>query len=793
MNGGNSTSEAATEAIGIGARGAADVLPPDTCIGPYRILGLLGQGGMGSVYLAEQQSPVFRRVALKLIREQAANPLARVWFEVERQALAQMQHPAIAQVYDAGATPDGTLFLAMELVDGVPITRYCREHALDRAARLELFRHVCLGVQHAHQKGVIHRDLKPDNVLVREVDGVPQPGIIDFGIAIGDVAAAEPAHERAGTATYMSPEQASRTRREIDTRSDVYSLGVMLFEVLTDCDATATTGVSFHSGADLRTTLLRVEGMPDAAEADVPTTLLAAARDLPRELRAVLARALAPDRDDRYESAAALADDLQRYMDRRPLAAMPPSRRYAIGKFVMRHRLGLSAATLAVLALVVGMVLALAAERRAESAAVRAEQVSRFIGDILSGVDPDESEGMDTALLRTLLDRAGARVETELAEEPLARAQIESIIGRSYVAIGEFKLAGQYADRLVDAAGNAHFGLHDRLKALVRATNLLNFTGDYPRALETGQQALALGQRLAATDPLRLEAERTMAYSEWNSGLLESATQRINAVYAAHQRAVPPDDDDIDDDMRVMLGLASATGDLARAERLATRLLARQRERHGDAYSKTLTTANDLGVIYLRQKRFAEAERLLREWYPRAEAFFGSNHPGTMSLYSNLGGAIRQQGRNEEARPYYEKAHAYNVAKYGEMSDYAVMSEGNLAFLLRDTGDLKGAEAHARRCVERMDRAFGAGDGYRGVFPDLLGTILVKEQRYAEAQQAFTRAWDIFVGASGFGAAHPLAQETAQHMVDLYTAWDKPAQRDAWRAKLVRTGGDDGA
>ena len=241
---------------------AGDDLSPGTRIGAYVIRGKLGEGGMGRVYLAEQLRPVQRKVALKLIREQVASPMARAYFDVERQALAQMQHPAIARVYDAGTTDDGHPYLAMELVDGAPLTRYCREHALDRAASIVLFERICHGVQHAHQKGIIHRDLKPANVLVRRVDGTPMPKIIDFGIAIGGiasgdgVAASTTSSDRAGTTLYMSPEQALQPARGIDTRSDVYSLGVMLYEVLTDADAAALTSIVHDSRRAPHETLL---------------------------------------------------------------------------------------------------------------------------------------------------------------------------------------------------------------------------------------------------------------------------------------------------------------------------------------------------------------------------------------------------------------------------------------------------------------------------------------------------------------------------------------------------------
>lgn len=435
-------------------------------IGPYRLVRPLGEGGFGIVWLAEQREPVQRTVALKLLKPGMDSKAVLARFEQERAALGVMDHPAIARVLDAGADERGLPYVVMEYVDGTPITHYCDEHRLTLSQRLELFKKVCAGVHHAHTKGVIHRDLKPTNILVTSVDGVATPKIIDFGIAkaLDQTAAAKSIFTRVdqlvGTLEYMSPEQATLGRIDIDTRSDVYSLGVVLYELLTG-RLPFPEEVLRQRGFDAMLRSIREEDPPPPSRMLRETSSLQAAelaqqrqadaqtleRELRRELEWIPLMAMRKDRDKRYASAKEFGEDVERYLLGQALVAGPESRVYRARKFVRRNRVLVLAGGAIAASLLVATVVSLRfAQREARARALASEQrdvaeeTLRFLNeDMLLSIDP-ERDGSD-ARVGDVLRSASGKITERFGNRPAVQARVQQSIGRALLAAGEAEQA----------------------------------------------------------------------------------------------------------------------------------------------------------------------------------------------------------------------------------------------------------------------------------------------------------------------------------------------------------------
>ena len=715
-------------------------------VGPYRILRTVGEGGMGVVYEAEQETPVRRTVALKLIKRGLLTKEILARFDSERQALALMNHPNIARVYDAGATAEGRPYFAMEYVQGIPITEYCDRHRLAIRDRLTLFVDVCEGVQHAHQKGIIHRDIKPSNILVSTQDDERIPKIIDFGVAkaisqrlTGRTAYTE-LGQVIGTPEYMSPEQAEMTNLDIDTRTDVYSLGVVLYELL-----------SGHHPLDLRRAGLAeiqrrlVQEDPPrpssritraGADSAVPATnrrvdVRALGRAIAGDLDWITMKAIEKDRVRRYETAHALALDVLRHLRDEPVVAGPPSGLYRARKMFRRHRAAFVAATTVVVVLVAGVVgtswallRAVRAERRAATEAVEArrqtaiaEAVNGFLNnDLLAAAAPSAARGQGKDVtMRQALDVAAERIDRAsrgtgpFASEPLVEAGIRTAIGSTYSSLGEFAAAEPHLRRALESRRSGLGADHqETVRAMNRLADLYWRQGRLDLAEPLFREALDVARRRLGDDH-----EDTMAY-EMNLGNVLRARGRFQEAeplyehtVATRLRVLGSDHRNTLDAMGNLANHYQETGRYDKAEALHRRTLDARRRVMGPKAPGTLSEMNNLANDLALLGRYDEAGTLMRETLALKTEIYGAGHPSTLNTVDSLGGLSESLGHDAEAEAFHRRALEGRTHALGPDHARTLQSGEQLAGVLVNLGRYAEAEHLAANAGARALATLG--------------------------------------------------------------------------------------
>ncbi|MFN7730663.1 MAG: tetratricopeptide repeat protein [Pirellula sp.] len=729
---------------------------PGDCIGPFFLQSPLGRGGMGEVWTAQQLEPVTRRVALKVIRRGIGSQEVISRFELERQALAMMNHPNIAQILDVGETPDGQPYFAMELVQGQPLTVYCDEHKLSVDERLKLFIDVCNGVQHAHQKGIIHRDLKPGNILVTVIDGQPVPKVIDFGLA--KAMATDQSLEQQtlftgigqvlGTLKYMSPEQAGLDSLDIDTRTDIYSLGVILYELLTG--STPLDDASIQGKA-----ILKVLELVREQEASKPSSKLDSNTDevlsgitgrrqidslrlkriLLGDLDWIVMKSLEKDRGRRYDSVSGFAADIRRYLQDEPVTARPPSFTYRVQKFVRKNRVAATAASLVAASLIAGIVVssvalfraleaeklaaqrlqdALDAKREAERNLAYAKRGNQVLGSVFANLDPKAEYATIAELrnaLRDNLQSAVSELEGTQLGDALTVADLQITLAHSMSGLGDDNQAIELFERsrqtLVDQLDE------DDPDLLTSADNLgraYMAAGDLDRGLRLLEETLEKRRSKLGEDHLdTIQSMFSVGGGYFLKGQFEKALPLLQKSWEVRKQRLGPDHADT---LSSLNNLATLMVDMKQPEAaipLHKEAVEMRRAKLGPDHPLTLVSVNNLGLAYQATDEIDEAIVLFEENLELRKKRLGESHPATLTSMNNLALAYLREGNIEQAKPIFQQTLQMREAILGVDHPNTLTNLHNLARIYREQGDFSKALALYKNSLDRLKAKLGAG------------------------------------------------------------------------------------
>lgn len=746
-------------------------------VGAFRILSVLGEGGMGVVYLAEQPSPR-RKVALKVIRPgYASGPMIRR-FEMEAQVLGLLQHPGVAQVYDAGVaqTELGRQpYFAMEYVEGSALLDFMRERRLDIRDRLRLLARICAAVHHAHTKGVIHRDLKPGNILVSK-EGNPK--VLDFGVARAidsDVHSATmhtDAGQLVGTLAYMSPEQVAGEASLLDTRSDVYALGVIVYEALAG-----------RPPYDVHSRSLAV-AVRTIAESE-PAPLSSHDRRLRGDVETIVRKALEKDPDHRYQAAADLGADIDRFLRNEPITARPPSSIYIVSKFARRNRAVFAGLMIAALALAAGVAgvswqavratqqrnravyaegqaeirrteaeqarrSAEAQQREAEEKAAIATATSDFLTTMLTSADPEVTMDRNVPV-RAVLAQAAANADTAFKGQPAVEASVRSTLGALYKNLGDAEAAEvQYrrAIALLTTIEGAD-GWHT-LEASCSLTAVIADAGRIDEAMDLSQRTLdTVRARFGRSDPLTVAAMSSQARVYAERGATADAAAMLQDAVAIGRQVLGERDEQV---LTIMHNLATTLGQLGRlaeAETLMRETLQLRSEVYGPEHLQTLYTTNGLATLLGQQGRFAEAEPLMRQTLEIRERVLGPDHAVTLVSVQNLANCLIQLKRLEEAEPLARRAYSDIPKALGEDHPRVQVATNSMGFLMEDMGQLDEAETYYRRAVELVEQQKGRSHPESFGPINNLAMLQMKQGKLADAELRFRDLIASAIAAAG--------------------------------------------
>jgi tetratricopeptide (TPR) repeat protein/tRNA A-37 threonylcarbamoyl transferase component Bud32 len=779
--------------------GAAVNPSPPAAIGRYRILRVLGQGGMGVVYEAEQQSPR-RAVALKVIKPGFATAELLRRFEQESKALARLQHPGIAQIHEAGTTNTGMgpqPYFAMELIRGDSLLQYAEARHLNSRDRLALMVKICEAVQHAHERGLIHRDLKPSNILV---DSAGQPKILDFGVARATDADAQATRvtdlgQLVGTLAYMSPEQAAGNIAEVDARTDVYALGLILYQLLAGRFPYWIDQGKLHEA--VRT-----------IQEENPIRLSSVDRRYRGDVETIVAKSLEKDKARRYSSPAELAADIKRYLQDEPIMARPPSARYQIGKLARRHK-ALVSGIAAVLVVLVGGLIAstweAARARRAEQAALRerdrataaqhaatrerdralnaeqtatkernravtetqradteaatAEAVNDFLqNDLLAQVSVNVQARPGTKpdpdlKVRTALDRAATRINGKFENRPLVEASIRHTIAKAYQDLGLFPDAQRHLERAIELR-----------RRVLGEEHPLTLTAMY-----------SLGELYS----------RKLDYALSEPFLTRLLEVQKRVLGAEHPETLKTMDE--------LATAYDARGKHAQAARLCTTVLTVRRRVLGEEHPATLNTMNTLAVVYLGQAKFAQAESQLVKLVEIERWVLGEEHPDALDAMGNLGAAYLSEGKYALAEPVLTKVFEIKRRVLGAEHPDALLTMNSLAVLYFNQGKNDQAESILAKLLEISRRIHGEENHGTLQIMHNLGALYTHEGKYHEAQSLLTKLREIEPRV--LGPEHPTTLDTMSSLALLYSEQGKYVESEALFTKVIevrrRTLGDE--